>query len=333
VVGYFKNILGGALLLLPLFKNLYAFSALSFSYELTDNLYLLNRKENGNILNLEGYINKSLFFSFENETNFYLLNFDDSTLIFENLLQVAKKFTFKNFGNKDKIYANFYIFHTPFYKIYRHVQVSAGNFYKVYLKERCPLSVNLEFFRKEFISHSLDEQRFFTKASISIPMPYFFLIPFLSHGIKDFLDKNFYFYEAGVNFDFPLNFEHSFFISLEYEFFNFPDGIIFLPENPYTQDPFFEEAFIREKLKAGVEFRKIFIRKAMEIYFNSSFCKENFIYDERNDREIKNSLSLLKFLNKNLFLNIKFENTLNFSNISEFEYTKNALNIKAGLIF
>lgn len=330
VIKYLKKMKGGALVLLPLIQEVYAFSEISFSSEFTDNLYLLNKKEPGNVLDINLYVNKNFSFNLENEAVLYLINFDDSSSILENSLTVSKTFLFKNLGNKDKIYFNFYVFHTPYYEIYRNIQISTGNFFQIYLREKYLLSVNLEFFRKDFISHSLDEQKFFAKSLTSIPMPYFFLIPFFSLGIKNFIDKNFYFYETGVNLDFPLNFEHSFFILLKYEFFNFPNEIFSM--DSIFRDPFFENNFIKEKFEGELKFKKV-VNAGFGINFDFLFYKRKFAYYGRNDRGIKNSISLLKFLNKMFFLNIKIENTFNFSNIMDFEYKRNAFEVKAGLIF
>ncbi|MEO0240120.1 MAG: hypothetical protein ABIM49_05945 [candidate division WOR-3 bacterium] len=311
-----------------------AFNNISLSSEITDNLRLLNRKDEGNVLNLKGYIQKDAFLNFENETNLYLINFDEYSLIFENLLYISKTFFFKNLGNRNKIFINLNIFYPPNYEIYKNTKFTFGNDLEVFFKNKYLLSINPEFLQKIYSNEIFERQNeIHIKSSLSIPMPFFFLILNFSPGIKSLKDENFYMYEINYNFDFPLTLDFSIFLLMGYKYSEsqllpFPDSL--------AEDPFFEEDIIKIEKYINLKLIKNFWDKGLEINLLSGFSERGFIpfsNFKRKDKKIENQIYISKFFKNQLILNFGFKNIMNFSNIEYFDYTKNAFEIRIGLIF
>lgn len=317
-----------------IFLILSAFNSFSLSSEITDNLRLLNKKDEGNVLNLKGYIQKNAFLNFEDELNLYLINFDEYSLIFENLFYISKTFFFKNLGNRNKTFINLNTFYPPNYEIYKHLKFTFGNDLEVFLKNKYLLSINPEFSQKIYLNKIVEKQNEIQiKSSLSIPMPFFFLILNFSPAIKNFEDENLYIYEINYNFDFPLTLDFSIFIFTGYKYSEsqllpFPDSL--------AKDPFFEEDVIKIEKYINFKLTKSFIEKGLEINLSSRVSEMDFIPFlnlKRKDKKIENQIYISKFLRNQIILNFGFKNTINFSNIEDFDYTKNALEARIGLIF
>ncbi len=326
-----KNFIRGAMLLPFFLTKLYSFTTLSISSEFTDNLRFLNMKEEGNISNLNIYFQERKIINFENESNFYTINLDMYTLIFENSFYGLKEFIFKTLGNRDKIYGNFYIFYPTNYEIYQFLKIFCGNDLTLYLKNKYLFSINPEFNKKYFFLDSIEDMsEIYNRISISIPMPFFFLNFNFSPGIRKIKEEMFYFYEIKNNFDFPMTFDFSILIFLNY--FSSRQSIIPI-QGELIKDPFFEEEIKNREKSVGIKTKKFFLKNGIELNFSSKFFEKEFLVFDRKDKGIENALSILKFINEKTILEMEIKNLINFSNLEEFEYTRNALKIKFGLIF
>lgn len=324
------------MLLLPL--SLYSFSTkgVLFSYTVTDNLYLSNIKEHGNITNINPFLHQGNFFDFKYNGNVSVINFETYNLVFENYFELHKRIYLPGVGNKNILYSNLYSFLPFSYEIYRLIEFALGDSLNIYLGNKYLFSPEVKIKYKNFYSDSIsDYLEPSIKSSISIPLPYVFFIPGVDAGFKVFENEAFSFYKTSSHFYFPLTFDFSFTLSLTYYYSQYVEAAYPIPVS-YADDPFFEQENLNQMLDLKIFLNKLFHNHRSQLSVDLQLFKKEFFEVENQTREdsgLKVNVGFTKIVDKNLSFSLQIESLYNLSSIQDFEYIKNSLESSFGLIF
>jgi hypothetical protein len=330
------KIRGGIIIFLPLL--LLASTDLEFSITgtATDNLYFLNQKEPGSILNFNGLLFHESFIGLEYNGNFSSVNFSSSNLVLENSLVLNKTLYLPGVGNRNEFFLNLYSFLPKEYEIYRLFEIGAGDSLNYYLLSQYGSNLSAELFYRNFHSDSIEDYlEPAIKSSISIPMPFFFLKPGFTTGFKIYDNENLFFFEPSVGLEFPLNFNFSFDLFLSYYKLTMPKTSFLVPAS-YFDDIMFEPENINDKKLIGSSFNLVFTRTPININLGlTGFEKNYFALDDatRKDQGVDFNFKFTKKINQHFVLNLQYDFLYNHSNLEDFQYLKNTGGLTIGLIF
>jgi|GEM_PF-963155 len=327
---------GGIIIFLPWFLFAATNFELSLTGSATDNLYFLNQKEPGSILNLNCFLYHESFFGLEYDGNLASVNVSGSDLVFDNFLVLKKIFYLPGVGNRNKFFLNFHSFLPKDYEIYRLTEIGAGDSLNYYLLNRYGSILSTELNYRNFHSDSIkDYLEPVVKSSISIPMPYFFLKPGIAAGFKIYSDENLFFYEPSVVLEFPLNLNFSLDLSFSYYKSDQPKSNFLVPDS-YIDDIMFEPENIADKKMLGSSFNLTFVRTPMYVNLGLFGFEKNYFTLEnatRKDQGINFDFKLTKIINRKFALTLQYEFLYNNSNLQDFRYLKNTGGLTIGLIF
>lgn len=329
--------LGGGVifLLLPYLAFSNSVKGLSLSYSLSDNLYLLAEKESGSLLALDPFLNYSQSFDVEFKGNYSIINFNANNLFLENKISLQKHLYLPGVGNKNSSYIQFYNLFTPSFDLYRYTTLSAGDSVNFYLLNRFLCSpdfgIQYRYFATDSIPGYLEP---YVKSSLSIPLPYFFLIPGAELGSKIYENETLPFYRIFFRFDSPLSVSLSLKASIEYYHCAFSDGTPPITLS-YADEPFFEEESINEQTSIIVAMKKWFQREKISTNIQCDVFKKQYFPIEgvpRSDSGAYLHLLLMKMLDPRSSISVSFKSLLNYSTIDDFNYSKNSIGIQYSLI-
>lgn len=327
---------GGVVLLLPLLLYSYTNKGLSFSYIVSDNVYLLNIKDYGSIIDISPFFRYEGFFSFMYNGNVSLINFDDNNIFLTNNLSLQKKFYLTGVGNKNITYVNLYSFLPASRDIYKYTEFILGNSLNIYVADKYLFAPDVNLKYKNFSSDSMsDYLEPNIKSSIKIPLPYFFFIPEIGAGMKMYDNEALLFYTILSHFDFPLNLNFSAALSLSYLHTQHPEDVYPI-DAAYADDPFFEQENLSHMSDITLLVNKVFLKQYSQLSLDVQiFEKEFFEVDNqgRNDNGLKASVAFTKFIKRNLSFSVQFESLFNSSSLDDFDYNKNNLVLSFQLIF
>ncbi len=330
------KIRGGIIIFLPLL--LLASTDLEFSITstATDNLYFLNQKESGSILNFNGLFYHESFIGLEYNGNFSSVNLSSSNLVLENFLVLNKTLYLPGVGNRNKFFLNLHSFLPKEYEIYQLFEIGAGDSLNYYLFNQYSSILSAEITYRNFHSDSIEDYlEPAIKSSISIPMPFFFLKPGIAAGYKIYDSENLIFFEPSVGLEFPLNFNFSFDLFLSYYKLAQPKTTFLVPA-AYFDDIMFEPENLADKKQIGSSFNLVFTRTPMNFNLGLIGFEKNYFALEdatRQDQGINISFKLTKTINRHFVINLQYDFLYNHSNLEDFQYLKNTGGLTIGLIF
>jgi len=330
--------LGGGIifLLLPFLAFSNSVKGLSLSYSVSDNLYLLAAKEYGSILAFHPFLNYSQSFDVEFKANYSIINFNTNNLFLENEISLQKHLYLPGVGNKNSTYIQFYNLFTPSFDLYRYTTVSAGDSVNFYLLNRFLCSpdfgIQYRYFAADSIPGYLEP---YVKSSLSIPLPYFFLIPGAELGSKIYENETLPFYRIFSRFDSPLSMSLSLKASIEYYHCAFSDGTPQIALS-YTDEPFFEEESVNEQMSIIVAMKKSFQREKISMDVQCDVFKKKYFPIEgvpRSDSGASLHLLLTKMLGPRSSISVSFNPSLNYSTVDDFDYSRNSIGVQYNLIY
>lgn len=327
---------GGVVLLLPFLLYSYTNKGLSFSYTATDNVYLLNIKDNGSIIDISPFFRYEGFFSFMYNGNVSLINFDNNNIFLTNNLSLQKNCYFAGVGNKNITYVSLYSFLPVSRDIYTYMELSFGNSLNIYLVDKYLFAPDINLKYKNFSSDSMsDYLEPNIKSSIKIPLPYFFFIPEIGAGMKMYDNEALLFYTILSYFDFPLTMNFSAALSLSYSHTQHPEDVYPI-DAAYADDPFFEQENLSHISEIILSVNKVFLKQYSQLSLDVQIFEKDFFEVDnrgRNDNGLKASVAFTKFIQRNLSLAVRFESLFNSSSLDDFDYNKNNLELSFQLIF
>lgn len=327
---------GIIVLLLPALVLAGGTKGLSLSYSVSDNLYLLSTKEPGSFLTVSPFLLFSHHFDVAYHANLYIINFATENAFLENSLSLQKHLYLSGVGNKNSIYVHLYSLFAPSLEIYQYTSLSAGDSMNYYLfgSLLCAPGIALKY--RHFVAESLPdylEPGF--HSSLSIPLPYFFLVPGGAVGAKVYEERTLPFYRIYTRFDFPLSMDLSVDAAVDYQ--NYAVSDEFPPITlSLIDEPFLEEETIEDRASASLTLQKRFPREKMVADAHLIVFKKNFFPLEdltRADSGISMSLQLTKTLDPRSTLSLSLESLINSSSVDDFDYTRNSFGIRINLIF
>jgi hypothetical protein len=331
------EMIGGAIiLLLPflLLSNIHGGVLVSNSY--TDNLYFIGEIEKGG--------NESAiapFFEFSGLVDLYysgnisMIDFNDDDIFFGNSISLKKKFNLPGLGNKNYIYLEGYNFTPLTYQEYRLNEISAGDSLLVNLG-RYLFFAGTQFDYVNFDSDSIEDYiEGELRSYISIPMPYFYLVPGIGTGLMLYGDEMLPYYMFSLSMDFPLT--GDFFFSISGLYFKLSE-----PQDDYPLsdslllDPFFENEGIERNANLALSVTRSFMEERSLINLYMELFKKDFFEIgniRRNDSGVFVDLRFTHIINNNLSLFVGLNSTVNNSTIENLNYTKNSIDGGIQLIF
>jgi len=330
--------LGGGIifLLLPCLAFSNSVKGLSLAYSASDNLYLLATKEYGSLLALYPFLNYSQSFDVEFKGKYSIINFNTNNLFLENKISLQKHLYLHGAGNNNCTYIQFYNLFTPSFDLYRYTTVSAGDSVNLYLLNRFLCSpdfgIRYRYFAADSIPGYLEP---YLKSSLSIPLPYFFLIPGAELGSKIYENETLPFYRIFSRFDSPLSMSLSLKASIEYYHYAFSDGTPPVSLS-YNDEPFFEEESVNEQTSLIVSMKKLFQREKISMDIQCDVFKKQYFPIEgvpRSDSGTSLYLLLTKMLGPISSISVSFKSLLNYSTIDDFDYSKNSIEIQYNLLY
>jgi hypothetical protein len=330
--------LGGGIILFLLPSLIFSYSAkgLSLSYSVSDNLYLFDAKESGSIVTLSPFLEYSQLFDVEWSGNFYIINFNTDNLFLENDLSIHKHLYLAGAGNKNSAYLRLYNLFTPSFDLYRYTTVSAGDSVNFYLLNRFLFAPEIRLQYRTFGTDSMpDYLEPYAKSALSIPLPYFFLIPGAGLGVKLYENETLPFHRIFTRFSFPLSMNLSLEASVMYYHCASSDGAppIALP---MIDEPFYEEESLEELTSATLVMKKLFQRNRIAIDIRCHAFNKHFFPVEaltRTDSGASIHLLLTKMIDPRSSISVSFESLLNSSTFDDFDYTRNSIGIQFNLLY
>jgi len=332
-----SKIAGGAIiLLLPFLLFSSGYLGFSVSNSFTDNLYFIGEiKKGGNIAQISPFLSYSGLLDIDYSGNMSIIDFDEEDIFFGNRIAIQKIFNFPGLGNRNYLYLDGYNFTPLTYRNYGLNELYAGDSLSLYMARfllSAGMKVGYVAFDSEFMEDYIRPE---IKTHISIPMPYFYLIPGIDAGLMLYENERLPYYNISLSFDFPLTGDFTLFVSGSY--FSLSE-----PKNNYPisvsllLDPFFEKDGIVRNTNLNLSIEKTFVKyKSFLNLYLTLFEKDFFEIGDirRNDSGLFAGLQFTRILNNNLSLFFDLSSTINSSTIENLNYTKNSVGGGIQLIF
>ncbi len=323
-------------MLLPflLLSNIYGGVSVSNSY--TDNLYFIGEIEKGgNKSEVASFFGYSGLFDFVYSGNISMIDFNKDDIFFGNGLSLQKKFYLPGLGNKNYIYLEGYNFTTLAYKEYRLNEISAGDSLLVNLG-RYLLFAGTQFDYANFDSDSIEDYiKGGLKSYLSLPMPYFYLVPGGSTGLMLYGNEMLPYYMFLLSMDFPLTGDFAFSVSGSYFKLSEP-GDDYPLSDSLLLDPFFENEGILRNANLALSVTKSFAEENSLLNLYLELFKRDFFEIgsiRRNDSGFFVDIQFTHIINNNLSLFVGLNSIVNSSTIENLNYTKNSIDGGIQLIF
>jgi len=332
-----SKIAGGAIiLLLPFLLFSSGYLGFSVSNSFTDNLYFIGEiKKGGNIAQISPFFSYSGLLDIDYSGNMSIIDFNEEDVFFGNRIAIQKTFNLPGLGNRNYLYLDGYNFTPLTYQNYGLNELYAGDSLSLYMARfllSAGMKVGYVAFDSEFMEDYIRPE---IKTHISIPMPYFYLIPGIDAGLMLYENERLPYYNISLSFDFPLTGDFTLFVSGSY--FSLSE-----PKNNYPisvsllLDPFFEKDGIVRNTNLNLSIEKTFVKyKSFLNLYLTLFEKDFFEIGDirRNDSGLFAGLQFTRILNNNLSLFFDLSSTINSSTIENLNYTKNSIGGGIQLIF
>ena len=329
---------GGAILLLPFIALSYnpnKGGGIGFGYGITDNIYQLSIRDGGQIISISPYLFYSGPLDIDYAGDISLINFETDNLVLTNEMEMAKKILLPGIGNKTAFYVDVFSFYTPGYEQYRTIDVTGGNSLQAYLRNYF-ISLNTKLRYKYYLLDSLNGYlEPLINFACGIPLPYFVFTPDIEIGFRKYLEEFIPFYRTGSNLFFPLTMHLSAAMEINYLHSSTPQNDYITPLR-YADDPFFEEENLEELLNLKLMATRTIAKKRIFAEVQVSLFRKAFheVEDlERIDKGLDFALRFTKFIGGNLRLRLDGKSHINSSNIEDFDYMKNTIEMNLELIF
>ena len=327
--------IGGGLVL-PLLLFAWAKTGVFFSQQFTDNLYWLNIKDSGLLVAVSPFIDYNDFVLVHADAFFSNANFNRENTIFSANCQIEKAFQLPKIGNNDVLYLNTSVFLPKYYTDYSLVDISAGDSLSIYLAGRYRMVMNALINYRNFLSDSLnDYYQPEIRTSITLPVPYAYISPRGSAGIKKYDDRVIPYFGLVLNLTLPLTYTYACSFILDYyRAGSATDSSPLI--SSYADDPFFESENINEASVLRFGFKRLFIKQSAEFNIECDIYKRNFFPVEsitRNDKGARIRVELTKILSRHITLVSGLESILNESTADDFSYTKTSVDLNIEWVF
>jgi hypothetical protein len=327
---------GAIILLLPFLLLANGYIGISVSNSYADNLYFIGEVEkSGNQTSASPFLSYSGFFDFDYMGNVSILDFDKEDIFIGNRVSIQKSFDLPGLGNNNHLYLNGYNFMPFNYEDYDLNEIYLGDSLSLYLGNFL-FGLGMEVSYVNFSSDSIEDyMKPGIKTDLSIPMPYFYLIPGVGSGFMLYGEKRRPYYDFSLVLDFPLTGDFTFAISGNY--FNLSERENDSPlSDSLLLDPFFENEGITSSSNVGLSINKIFVKHKAYLSLSLSLFEKEFFEVEnmqRDDSGFLASLLYTKIVNKNTSFFVGFSSEINSSTIENLSYTKNSISGGFRLIF
>jgi hypothetical protein len=332
----YKNFGGAIILLLPflLFSKSYGGFSVSNSY--TDNLYFIGEIEKGgNKSGIAPFFSYRGLFDLDYWGDISIIDFNKDDIFFGNTIGIQKKFNLPGLGNKNYIYLEGYNFTPLTYEEYRLNEISAGDSLLVNFG-RYLLFAGAQIDYLNFNSDSIrDYIKGELKSYISLPMPFFYLVPGGGTGLILYGNEMLPYYMFSLSMNFPLTDDFHFSISSSFSELSEAEDNYPISDS-LLLDPFFENEGIVRNAGLALSITKSFRQGSPLLNLYLEFFKKDFFEIggiRRNDSGFLVDLQFTWLLNNNLSLFIGLSSVVNNSTIENLNYTKNSIDGGIQLIF
>ncbi len=331
------GMVGGAIiLLLPLLLLSNGYGGVSVSNSYTDNIYFIGEIEKGgNRSDVSPFFSYSGLLDIDYSGNMSIIDFDEEDIFFGNRIAIQKIFNLPGLGNRNYLYLDGYSFTPLTYQNYGLNELYAGDSLSLYIAGfllSAGMKVGYVAFDSQFMEDYIRPE---IKTHISIPMPYFYLIPGIDAGLMLYENERLPYYNISLSFDFPLTGDFTLCVSGSYSSLSEPKNNYPISDS-LLLDPFFEKEGIARNTNLNFSIEKTFVKyKSFLNLYLTLFEKDFFEIGDilRNDSGVFLSLQYTKIINNNLSFFLGVNSDLSNSTIENLSYTKNSIGGGIQLIF
>lgn len=325
---------GAALLLLPILVFSYTTQGVSLAYNLTNNLNLFDLSSGGQIVGLRPYFFCEDVFNLDYEGDFSLVDFEPRNLLMANTAALSKVVLLPGVGNRTTLYSRLYSFYAPSYSLYGLADAVFGDSIRMYVGKFLLMPdarVRYKYFYSDLITSYIEPR---AKVGLRIPLPYAFLTPSASAGMRIYDEESTPFFTTSAQLFFPLSVDFSLSTAFTFGQTTAPDSVFIVPAL-YIDDPFFEEENIEKIYDLELALNRSVIRQRTFIELKGNLFRKNFLEvngEGRTDEGISLSLQYTKFVSSTFVFHVTMGTLLNSSTRPEFDFMKNDLELIFELI-
>lgn len=323
------------MLLLPLglFSDFTA--GLTLAFNATDNIQFLNIKDQGATITISPFMRYQGFITCSYDGSISLIGLDQNNLFSGHDVALIKHMFLPGVGNKNTLYMNAYVLLTSTYDIYRMNEYSLGDSLAVYIARKYHFIADLNGGYIEYRDDSLtDYLQAHLTTSLSIPMPYFFLIPQARVGIRTYEDETLPFYGGSVDIDLPLTLDFS--MSAAGTFLRHTDPTSNITTLAYADDPFFEKENLEQTWDIMLGCTKLFLTQRSRLNLSIQWYDKRFFEMDdlgRQDQGFLGRVTLTHTIDRHSLVSVGYSYMNNSSTLVSFTYDKNTVDLSLQLLF